>query len=110
MMKKMLMLASALTVIASVAAPLSITSANADVRHGGGGRSGGFHGGGFHGGGHYAGNRGRVYGGGYGGGYHRGYYGNGYGYGYGGYGGWNGGYYGCGPIQLTLGLCGPYGL
>jgi hypothetical protein len=32
--------------------------------------------------------------------------------GYGGYnGGYNGGYYGgfCGPIQLTLGLCGPWG-
>jgi uncharacterized membrane protein len=32
--------------------------------------------------------------------------------GFGGYnGGYNGGYYGgfCGPIQLTLGLCGPWG-
>jgi hypothetical protein len=29
----------------------------------------------------------------------------------GGYGGYGGGYYGgvCGPIQITLGLCGPYG-
>lgn len=36
----------------------------------------------------------------------RGYYG-----GYGGYGGYYGGYYPgfCGPIQLTLGLCGPWG-
>ena len=35
---------------------------------------------------------------------------SGYG-GYGGYGGYYGGYYPgfCGPIQLTLGLCGPWG-
>ena len=40
----------------------------------------------------------------------RGGYGGGYGYGYGG-GGYYGGYYPgyCGPIQLTLGLCGPWG-
>jgi uncharacterized membrane protein len=59
--------------------------------HGGGGHGGGgFHGGGGHGGGV------RV-----GGGYHGG------GYGGGGY----GGYYGpvCEPMQVVLGLCGPYG-
>jgi hypothetical protein len=41
----------------------------------------------------------------------RGGYGGGYGGYGGGYGGYGGGYYGvyCGPIQITLGLCGPYG-
>ncbi len=55
--------------------------------HGGGGQNmgGGYHGGGYHGGAVY---RGGGYGGGYGG----------------------GGYYGgvCGPMQVVLGLCGPY--
>jgi len=44
---------------------------------------------------------------------HAGYYGRGGRGGYGGYGGagYYGGYYPgfCGPIQLTLGLCGPWG-
>ena len=57
-----------------------------------------FHGGGGHGGGH---------GGGYrmGGAYHGGVY-RGGGYGGGGYGVYYGGV--CGPMQVVLGLCGPY--
>jgi uncharacterized membrane protein len=50
---------------------------------------------------------------GHSGGYSYGHRGSGYngygGYGYGGYGGYYGGYGYCGPIQLTLGLCGPWG-
>ena len=91
---KTLMLASALAMILAVGAPVSTTAAYAAPRHGGGhgghGGHGGFHGGGgrHFGGGGYRGGRGGYYGG-----------------------GWGGGYYGpvCGPIQLTLGLCGPYG-
>lgn len=65
--------------------------------HGGGGHAGGGHGGGYHGGGGY-----RMGGAYHGGGYHGGggaYYGGG------------GVYYGgmCGPMQVVLGLCGPYG-
>lgn len=65
--------------------------------HGGGVRMGGaFHGGGYHRGNVYRGNvyRGGGYGGGYGGVYRGG-----------------GVYYGgvCGPMQVVLGLCGPYG-
>lgn len=68
-------------------ATLLPTSAEAATRHGGG-----------HAGGHAVG---------HGGGYHGGYHG---GHGSRGWGG-NGGYYGgfCGPIQATLGLCGPFG-
>jgi len=62
--------------------------------HGGGGHGGG----GFHGGGHGGGVRmGGAY---HGGGYHGGGY-------YGGGGVYYGG--GCGPMQVVLGLCGPYG-
>lgn len=94
-MNKTLKVAGALAMIVSLGVLLSTTAADAQIKRGGGGRGGG-HGGG-HGGAHYAGNRGGSRGG-YGGG------------GYGG-GGWGGGYYGyCGPIQITLGLCGPYGL
>ncbi len=73
----------------------------AQQMHGGGGHGGGGHGGGGHGGGYRMG--GAYHGGGYhGGGYHGGggvYYGGG------------GVYYGgvCGPMQVVLGLCGPYG-
>lgn len=87
MLKKMFV-ASSMT-LALAAATIALPSvADAAMRHGGGG---GGHGGHWHGGGHF---RGR---GGHGG--------------YGGYGGYGGGYYGgfCGPIQLTLGLCGPWG-
>jgi uncharacterized membrane protein len=58
----------------------------------GGGAHGTSHGGG-HAGGHYRGGHGGGYGGG----------------GYGGFGGFGGYYNVCGPIQLTLGLCGPWG-
>ncbi len=67
----------------------------AQQMHGGGGHGGGGHGGGGHGGGYRMG--GAYHGGGYhGGGYH---------------GGGGGVYYGgvCGPMQVVLGLCGPYG-
>jgi hypothetical protein len=71
--------------------------------HGGGGHGGGGHGGGGHGGGYRMG--GAYHGGAYhGGGVYRGgvYRGGGYG---------GGGYYGggCAPMQVVLGLCGPYG-
>ena len=64
-------------------------------------RQGGHAGGGHARGGGHAGGRG-------GGGHFRGHGGGG-GYGGGGFGGFGGGYGYCGPIQLTLGLCGPYG-
>ena len=94
-MKKILRLSSALAMVVALGAPLS---AEAAPRPHGGGHGGGFHGGGFHGGGYHGGFR------------HGGYRG-GHGY-HGGYGGYGGGYYGgfCGPIQITLGLCGPFGL
>ena len=78
------------------------TFADAATRPGGGGgHAGARAGGGGHGGG-----GGRRMGGGYRGG--RGNWGGG---GWSGGGGWGGGYYNyCGPIQLTLGLCGPFGL
>jgi hypothetical protein len=83
----------------------------AQTFHGGGGHGGGGHGGGFgggHGGGGY-----RVGGAYHGGGYRHGggYYGGGYGGGGYGYGGGGGVYYAgvCGPMQVVLGLCGPYG-
>jgi hypothetical protein len=77
------------------------TAADAASKYGGGGARAGGHAGG-HGGG---------YAGGYAGG-HRGVYARQGGFG--GNGGSNGGYYGgyyggyCGPIQVALGLCGPY--
>jgi len=77
----------------------------AQTFHGGGGHGGGGHGVGGHGGGY------RVSGGYHGSVYHGGVY-RGGGYGGGGYGGgYYGGYYGpvCGPMQVVLGLCGPYG-
>jgi hypothetical protein len=95
--------ASALALAAStVVLPSVADAAGMQQRVGGGkGMSKGFSG---RGGGNFRGVRGvRGYGGG-------GY--GGYGGGYGGYGGgYVGGYYGgfCGPIQLTLGLCGPWG-
>jgi len=84
-------------------------AADAAGRHGGGGHGGGGHGGGGHGGGGHGG------GGFHGGGGHRGggfHGGGGRGFHGGGGGGWDGGGYPfgfCGPIQLTLGLCGAYG-
>ncbi len=83
--------AIALAFAAGTAALPSLADA-AQQMHGGGGHGGGYHGGGYHGGG------------GHGGGYHGGgYHGGGY------HGG--GVYYGgvCGPMQVVLGLCGPYG-
>jgi uncharacterized membrane protein len=81
---------SALALAASTVVLPSV--ADAAQRHSGGG-----------GGGHAMGHS-RPGGGG---GHFRGHGGGG-GYGYGG--GYGGGYYGvCGPIQLTLGLCGPWG-
>lgn len=80
------------TTLALAASTIVLPSiADAAIRHGGGGHGGG------RGGGHFRGHGGGGFGGYRGGG------------GFGGYGG--GGYYGgfCGPIQLTLGLCGPYG-
>ncbi|MGD0723135.1 MAG: hypothetical protein ABR970_19040 [Roseiarcus sp.] len=82
--------------LAVASAPIAFASvADAAQMHIGGGAHGGGHahgggGGGRGGGGHFRGHGG---GGGWGGGYY------------------GGGYYGgvCGPIQLTLGLCGPYG-
>ncbi len=94
-MKTGLLLAGAIALAfaAGTAALPSLADA-AQQMHGGGGHGGGYHGGGGHGGGYH--------GGGYhGGGYHGGgvYYGGG------------GVYYGgvCGPMQVVLGLCGPYG-
>ncbi len=78
--------AIALAFAAGTAALPSLADA-AQQMHGGGGHGGGYHGGGGHGGGYH------------GGGYHGG--------------GFHGGgvYYGgvCGPMQVVLGLCGPYG-
>ncbi len=85
--------AIALAFAAGTAALPSLADA-AQQMHGGGGHGGGYHGGGYHGGG------------GHGGGYHGGgYHGGGVYYGGGGV------YYGgvCGPMQVVLGLCGPYG-
>jgi hypothetical protein len=97
-MKTRILLASA-TALAFAAGTVALPSLAdaAQQFHGGGGHGGGGHGGGgFHGGG--------GHGGGYrmGGAYHGGAY----------YGGGGGGvYYGgvCGPMQVVLGLCGPYG-
>jgi hypothetical protein len=92
-----------IALIGSIAMALATTAitlpsaADAASRHGGGGARAGGHGGGDAGG-HAGGHRG-VYA-------RQG--------GFGGNGGSNGGYYGgyywgyCGPIQVTLGLCGPY--
>ena len=93
-MRKRLLLASSIcvTLLAGAAFPLS---ADAQIRpHGGTHASG-------HVGGHFAGHAGR---GGNRGGYRGGRGGVGFG-------GFNGGYYGgfCGPIQVVLGLCGPFG-
>ena len=93
--------ATALAFAAGAVALPSLADAGQTL-HGGGGQGGG----GYHGGGHRGGYRvGGAY---HGGAYHGGAYrGGGYGYGGGGYGG---GYYGgCGPAQVVLGLCGPYG-
>jgi uncharacterized membrane protein len=86
--------ASALALAASTIVLPSVADA-AGQRPGGGHGHAMSHGGSGGGGAHFGGHGGR---GGYGGG------------GYGG-GGYVGGYYGgyCGPIQITLGLCGPYG-
>ncbi len=75
--------AIALAFAAGTAALPSLADA-AQQMHGGGGHGGGYHGGGYHGGGYHGG--GVYYGGG-------------------------GVYYGgvCGPMQVVLGLCGPYG-
>lgn len=97
-MKTRILLASAvaLAFAAGTVALPSLADA-AQQFHGGGGHAGGGHGGGYHGGGGY-----RMGGAYHGGGYHGGggaYYGGG------------GVYYGgmCGPMQVVLGLCGPYG-
>ena len=92
-------LLKSLILAVAVGSLLLPTLASAAVRvHGGGAHGGGHFGGG---GGHFGGRGGGRYaGGGFRGG--RGYGGS----------NWGGGGYGgyCGPIQLTLGLCGPYGL
>jgi hypothetical protein len=94
-------LATSLVIALAIGSLALPTVASAEVRHHGGGGHGGGWGGG-RGGGHFAGG---GYRGGRGGGSN---WGGGGGYYGGGYGGYQGGY--CGPIQLTLGLCGPYGL
>ena len=100
--------AIALAFAAGTAALPSLADA-AQQMHGGGGHGGGGHGGGgYHGGG---GHGGGYHGGGYhGGGGRGGYHGGGY-HGGGVYYGGGGVYYGgvCGPMQVVLGLCGPYG-
>ncbi len=94
--------ASALALAASTIVLPSVADAGTKYTGGGGGGGGKGMSKSFSGrtGGNF---RGRGVRGGYGGG----------GYGGGGYigGGYGGGYYGvyCGPIQITLGLCGPYG-
>ena len=97
-MKTRILLASAvaLAFAAGTVALPSLADA-AQQFHGGGGHAGGGHGGGYQVGGGY-----RMGGAYHGGGYHGGggaYYGGG------------GVYYGgmCGPMQVVLGLCGPYG-
>jgi len=99
-----LAVAIALAFAAGTVAVPSLADAGQTLHGGGGGGhgSGGYHHGGGHGGGY------RVGGAYHGGGYHGGVY-RGGGYGGGGYGG--GGYYGgvCGPMQVALGLCVPYG-
>jgi uncharacterized membrane protein len=94
MLKNMIIVgASALALAASTIVLPSV--ADAGTRPGGSGGHAMSHSRPGGGGAHYAGRGGR---GGYGGG---GYVGGGY------VGGYYGGY--CGPIQITLGLCGPYG-
>ena len=97
MLKRMFIVGSITLALAGSVIVLP-TLADAAQRSGGGGHGGG-HGGGGHGGGHGGGG----HGGGRGGGHFRGHGGGGFGGG----GGYYGGY--CGPVQLTLGLCGPYG-
>ena len=85
MLRNMVVVGASALALASVTVALP-SVADAAARHGGGGGRG-----------HMV-----VHAGGYfrGGGGHGGYVGGGYG----------GGYYAvCGPIQLTLGLCGPWG-
>ena len=107
-MKSHLFIAGSIALALAAGVMFLPSISDAAVRNGGGG--GGGHGGAFHGGGHggglhagaragglHVGGGSRQGGGGYGGG------------GYGG-GGWGGDYYAyCGPIQMTLGLCGNYG-
>jgi Spy/CpxP family protein refolding chaperone len=100
-MKTRILLASAIA-LAFAAGTIALPSlADAQQFHGSGGHGGGGHGGGGHGGG------------GHGGGYRMGgaYHGGGYHGGGGAYYGGGGVYYGgvCGPMQVVLGLCGPYG-
>ena len=101
-MKTRILLAGAIA-LAFAAGTIALPSLAdaAQQMHGGGGHGGGGHGGGGHGGGYRMG--GAYHGGAYHGGGHGG---GGYGGGYGG-----GVYYGggCGPMQVVLGLCGPYG-
>jgi hypothetical protein len=106
-MKNLRIIAGSIALALAAGAMLIPVVSEAAMRNGGGGHGGGGHGGGFHGGGrgggmHVGGGVRRGGGGGYGGG--------GYGGGGWGGGGWGGGYSAyCGPIQLTLGLCGGYG-
>jgi hypothetical protein len=92
--------AAALALAASPIMLPSVASAHGGGGHGGGGHGGGGHGGGGHGG-HFGG-------GGHGGGRYAGGHFHGGPYG----GGYRGGYnasYGCGPLSVVTGGCGPYG-
>ncbi|WP_421916858.1 hypothetical protein [Mesorhizobium sp.] len=90
-MKRQIVFASSIVLALASATSFATVADAAVVRHHGGGH-GGHHAASHHGGGHgHA--HGRRGGGGWGGGYYGGYYGD-----------------VCGPIQLTLGLCGPFGL
>ncbi len=79
-MKTHIFLAGAIALaFAAGTAALPSLADAAQQMHGGGGHGGGYHGGGYHGGGVYYGGGGVYYGG------------------------------VCGPMQVVLGLCGPYG-
>lgn len=89
-MKRQIVFASSIVLALASATSFATTADAAHVKHHGGGNAG-HHAASHHAGGHGHGRRGG--GGGWGGGYYGGYYDN-----------------VCGPIQLTLGLCGPFGL
>lgn len=95
-MKRQIVFASSIVLALASATSFAPIAEAATVRHHGGSHAGGHHAAAHHAGGHGHGH-GRRGGGGGGGDWGGGYY---------------GGYYGnvCGPIQLTLGLCGPFGL
>ncbi len=90
-MLKNMFVAGSMTLALAASTIVLPSVADAAMRQGG-------HAGG-HAGAHFGGHGGHFRGRGGHGGYYGGYYG--------GYGGYYGGF--CGPIQLTLGLCGPWG-